>query len=386
MISNGFTFIAVLLAIAALIQAAEHYGQWRIFRLLPAVVLLYFVVMLCSTLGLWQQTPEINSTFRVVRNNLLPAMIFLMLLKSDLRSIVQLGPKMLGAFAVAVISIICGFVVSFLLMHSVLDDDAWKTFAALAGSWMGGTANMAAVQAALAIPDSRMGYTLLMDSIDYALWVMLLLALVPHAGRFNRWVGADGRQLQQLGKQLEQQQQQQSPVHHTGLLVLLALSLVASSSSQAVAQWLPQSAFFSATTWSILLVTVAGVLAAMTRLGRLGGSVELSQLMLYLIIALIASRADFADMAKAPLYVLAGLIVLFVHGAVMVMLARLFKLDLFTCGVASLANIGGVASAPILAAAYSRALIPVGVLMAMLGYIVGTAGGLLVGKLLSLLS
>lgn len=104
--------------------------------------------------------------------------------------------------------------------------------------------------------------------------------------------------------------------------------------------------------------------------------------MLLVIIALIASRADFADLVKAPIYVTAGLMILCIHGLLMALVAKLFRLDLFTCGVASLANIGGVASAPILAAAYSKALIPVGVLMAMLGYVVGTAGGLLVGKML----
>ena len=108
--------------------------------------------------------------------------------------------------------------------------------------------------------------------------------------------------------------------------------------------------------------------------------------MLYGIVALIASRANFAELTQAPLFIIAGLMVLILHGMFMLVAAKIFKLDLFSCGVASLANIGGVASAPILAAAYSRALIPIGVLMAMLGYIIGTGGGLLVGKILSTLS
>lgn len=108
--------------------------------------------------------------------------------------------------------------------------------------------------------------------------------------------------------------------------------------------------------------------------------------MLYVIIALIASRANFTELTEAPAYIVAGLVILAVHGTIMAAVGKLFRLDLFSLGVASLANIGGVASAPILAAAYSRVLIPVGVLMAMLGYIVGTAGGLLVGRALSLVA
>ncbi|MEN3159893.1 DUF819 family protein [Alkalimonas sp. NCh-2] len=385
MITDGFLFLTVLLLMAAGLGLLEKHSGWRLFAILPGIVLLYFGVMLASSLGLWSQSDSIRATYSVVRNNLLPAMIFLMLLKSDLRAIAHLGPRMLGAFFTAVITIMLGFVITFAIFHRWLEPDSWKTFAALSGSWMGGTGNMAAIQSALDVPDSRMGYTLLMDSIDYAIWVMILLALVPFAGLFNRWTNADSSLLAKAGERLAQQHEAKAAgttVTQLNLLVLLSLSFLVSAVSQHLASLLPTTAFLTSMTWTILLVTLAGVLAAMTRLGRLAGSVELSQIMLLVIIALIASRADFADLVKAPIYVTAGLMILCIHGLLMALVAKLFRLDLFTCGVASLANIGGVASAPILAAAYSKALIPVGVLMAMLGYVVGTAGGLLVGKML----
>ena len=385
MITDGFLFLTVLLLIAAGLGLLEKYSGWRLFTILPGIVLLYFGVMLASSLGLWSQTDSIRATYSAVRNNLLPAMIFLMLLKSDLRAIAHLGPRMLGAFFTAVVTIMLGFVITFALFHRWLEPDSWKTFAALSGSWMGGTGNMAAIQSALDVPDSRMGYTLLMDSIDYAIWVMILLALVPFAAVFNRWTKADSSLLAKAGERLTVQHDDKA-VTQLNLLVLLSLSFLVSAVSQHLASLLPTTAFLTTMTWTILLVTLAGVLAAMTRLGKLSGSVELSQIMLLVIIALIASRADFADLAKAPIYVTAGLMILCIHGLLMALVAKIFRLDLFTCGVASLANIGGVASAPILAAAYSKALIPVGVLMAMLGYVVGTAGGLLVGKMLSWLA
>lgn len=385
MITDGFLFLTVLLLIAAGLGLLEKYSGWRLFTILPGIVLLYFGVMLASSLGLWSQTDSIRATYSAVRNNLLPAMIFLMLLKSDLRAIAHLGPRMLGAFFTAVVTIMLGFVITFALFHRWLEPDSWKTFAALSGSWMGGTGNMAAIQSALDVPDSRMGYTLLMDSIDYAIWVMILLALVPFAAVFNRWTKADSSLLAKAGERLAVQHDDKA-ITQLNLLVLLSLSFLVSAVSQQLASLLPTTAFLTTMTWTILLVTLAGVLAAMTRLGKLSGSVELSQIMLLVIIALIASRADFADLAKAPIYVTAGLMILCIHGLLMALVAKIFRLDLFTCGVASLANIGGVASAPILAAAYSKALIPVGVLMAMLGYVVGTAGGLLVGKMLSWLA
>jgi uncharacterized membrane protein len=167
------------------------------------------------------------------------------------------------------------------------------------------------------------------------------------------------------------------------MLFLIGLSLLVSSLAQEVATVLPTTSFITLTTWVVIIVTLAGIVGASTMLGQVAGSADIATVMLYVIIALIASRANFSELTQAPAYIVAGLVILAVHGTSMVILAKLLKLDLFTCGVASLANIGGVASAPILAAAYSRVLIPVGVLMAMLGYIVGTGGGLLVGRILS---
>ena len=387
MIADSFSYVAILVALGGGLTYLEKRSRARFFEYAPPIVLLYFGVMLLATAAVWPgpgENADIDAAYRALRNNLLPAMIFLMLLKSDLRQIRKLGLRMLLAFFAATLSIMVGFVVAFTAFQSLLEPDAWKTFAALSGSWMGGTGNMAAIQGALEVPDSSMGYTLLIDSIDYAIWVILLLALVPYAKHFNRWTRADTSVIDSVGARLEAEQQaSDKPVQGTDLLFLLGLSLLVSAVVQALSAGLPTGAFMTTTTWVVLIVTVLGVAGAVTPLGRIPGSGELATVMLYVIIALIASRASFAELSKAPVYIVAGLVILAVHGSLMIAVAKLFRVDLFSLGVASLANIGGVASAPILAAAYSRVLIPVGVLMAMLGYIVGTAGGLLVGRILS---
>tara|TARA_R110002167_G_scaffold348085_1_gene559251 strand:- start:795 stop:1955 length:1161 start_codon:yes stop_codon:yes gene_type:complete len=385
LITTSFIYVTALLVIAAMLKVLENTTRWRLFEYLPAIVSLYFVVMLCSTFGVWEKTEEINNAYKMLRNNLLPAMIFLMLLDADLRQIKQLGGRMLLAFFIAAVSIGIAFVVAFALFQSYLQPEAWKTLAALSGSWMGGTGNMVAVQLALDVPDASMGYTLLIDSIDYAMWVMFLLALVPHAKRFNRWVKADSQILEKIGANIELEDEQR-PVNVGGLLILLASALLMSALAQSAALNLPTSSYFTPTAWTVLIVTLAGVIGALTPLGKIAGASQLSMLMLYLIIALIASRANFAELTQAPIYIILGLVILAIHALIMVLMAKWLKLDLFTCGVASLANIGGVASAPILAASYSKSLIPVGVLMAMLGYIIGTGGGLLVGKMLSFIA
>jgi len=387
MIVDGFTYLAVLFFISGIISLLDNSGKYRIFKYIPGIVLLYFLVMLLSTVGLWEKTDSVNASYKAVKNNLLPSMIFLLLLKGDIRQIAALGPKMILAFIMASLSIGIGFVLTFFVLKNWLPENAWMTFAALSGSWMGGTGNMVAVQGALNIPDASMGYTLLMDSIDYAIWVMLLLAFVPLAPQFNKWTKSNTELIDEVSAKIEANAQNpHGKIIATSLMFLVGLGLIVSALAQNIAAYLPTSDFFSQTTWIVLIVTVAGSIGAVTKLGGVPGSSELGNLLLYGIVALIASRANFAELTQAPIFIAAGFIVLTIHGICMITAAKIFKLDLFSCGVASLANIGGVASAPILAAAYSRALIPIGVLMAMLGYIIGTGGGLLIGKILSSLT
>jgi uncharacterized membrane protein len=168
--------------------------------------------------------------------------------------------------------------------------------------------------------------------------------------------------------------------------LLIGAAVIVSLASQTAAVYLPTTSFLTTTTWIVILATLTGILFAMTPLAKLPGASVLANVMLYLIVALIASRANFTELTEAPLYIFAGFVIIFIHMIIMVVCAKLFKLDLFSLGVASLANIGGVASAPILASAYSKALIPIGVLMAMMGYIIGTFGGLMVGKVLEIIS
>ncbi len=386
MIENGFTYLVALMMIASSIVYIEKKSRYKIFEYLPAIVIIYFTVMLASTFGLWEKTESVTATYKTVKSNLLPAMIFLMLLLADMREIFKLGKKMILTFLLASTSIALGFIGMFALFHGYFDTESWKAFAALSGSWMGGTANMVAIQGALDLPDSAMGYTLLIDSINYAIWVMILLALVPFAKRFNAWSKADTSVIDEVGKMLALKEARKKPIDFASLFFLLGTALFVSALAQYGASFLPNTSFLTNSTWIVIIATLAGILFAMTPLAKISGSSELANIMLYLIVALIASRANFAELTQAPLYIFAGFVIIAIHVSIMLIFAKLFKLDLFSLGVASLANIGGVASAPILASAYSKALIPIGVLMAMMGYILGTFAGLLVGKVLESIS
>jgi len=385
MITTAFPYLTVLLVIASTLVYLEASTKSKFFEYLPAIVILYFSVMTFSTLGVWEKTEEINSAYKAFKSNLLPAMIFLMLLQSDIRKILKLGKKILLTFFLASASISVGFIVMFALFHNFFEEGAWKAFGALSGSWMGGTGNMVAIQAALELPDSKMGYVLLIDSIDYAIWVMILLALVPFANKFNTWTKADGSILETLGATLNTEGKQKS-ITFPSLFMLLSLALLVSALAQSLAPFLPTTSFLTNTTWVVIFATIAGIGLGMTPLGKEAAASSLANIMLYLIVALIASRANFGELTQAPLYIVAGFVIILIHASIMVVFAKLFKLDLFSLGVASLANIGGVASAPILAGAYHKALIPIGVLMAMMGYIVGTFMGLGVSMVLEVIA
>jgi uncharacterized membrane protein len=214
---------------------------------------------------------------------------------------------------------------------------------------------------------------------------MVLLALVPMASKFNHWSKADTTLIDEVGEKLAAKEENKKNMSFDSLFLLLGSALFVSAISQWGASFLPTTSFLTQTTWIVILATLFGIGFAMTPLAKIAGSMELGNIMLYLIVALIASRANFAELTQAPLYIMAGFMIIAIHLIIMVLFAKLFKLDLFSLGVASLANIGGVASAPILASAYSKALIPIGVLMAMMGYIIGTFGGLMVGRILALI-
>ncbi len=389
MIKEGFMYIAVLVFIAALLINLPKifkgkYAQ-KFFNFAPPIVLIYLGLMVLSTLNLWDLAAT-KETYGAFKNPLLYAMLFIMLLRCDLRKIIKLGPKMLIGFFSATISIGLGFVVSYAIMHGILGEGAWKSLGALCGSWMGGGGNMLAIQAALHVDEGAMAYALVMDSICATLYVMFLLWVIGFSKQFNKWTKADTKVIDEVGIALEAEAKANTkPLTWQNIAILLGSGLLVSAVTQKLGGMIAEKVtFFDAATWTVLIVTVLGVALAMTPFGKLKGTEEISNVLLYIVIALIASRANLAEVGDAPWWLLAGLIILVFHVVIMLILAKLLKLDIFTCAVASLANIGGTATAPVLAGTYSSALVPVGIIMALLGYVVGTGGGLVVARLMSI--
>ena len=125
MITNGFTYIAVLIFLAAILVWLQKYTKAKFFDFVPPIVLLYLLTMIFCTLGVWDLA-ETKPAYSALKNNILFAMIFLMLLRCDIRKILKLGPKMLGGFFAASVSIGIGFIGTYALLHTHLGSEAWK--------------------------------------------------------------------------------------------------------------------------------------------------------------------------------------------------------------------------------------------------------------------
>ncbi len=390
MITNGFTYVAVLLFMAAVLVTLEKKttgGIQKFFSFVPAVVLCYLLSMILCTLNVWDMEAT-NPAYSALKNSLTYAMVFTMLLRCDIRKIIKLGPKMLIGFFSASITIIIGFIVAFVIMKGAIGSDAWMGLGALCGSWLGGSGNMVAVQAALDISEADMGYALVIDSIDYSLWVMFLLWFIQLAPKFNKWTKADTTTLDEVSNRLaDDAKMNTTPITFQSLILLIGCALLVSALGSNIGAFLNGiMPFLDKATWTILFITIIGLVGAVSPLGKVAGSAEVSNLLLYSVIVLLASRASLLELGDAPMWILTGFLILAIHGILMVLVCKLLKLDLFTGAVASLANIGGTASAPVLAGSYSGSLVPVGILMALMGYVIGTPFGILTARIMSMLA
>ena len=371
-------YLLTLIVIAWLPYKLEQKSSSKLFKFLPPIVIVYFLAMLVGNIDIF--TSEIKHLQSTLRNFLLPLMIFLLLLKADISIILKLKKRLVIAFFSATLSIMISFIIVFYITQNWFNENASGTFAALAGSWMGGTVNMLSVASAFEVNNTSLGYTLLIDSIDYAIWVMFLLSIVKTSNIFNKFTKSESS-LELINIEPVKNHNFSIPK----ILLVFLIGIFFSYSSRKFSATF-NTELLGSSTWTILIITTITLIFAQTPLKKVEGVQQSGIALLSFLVALIGSQASIVHFNSLPLYILAGLIILVVHAILMLISAKIFKLDLFSSAVASLSHIGGIASAPILAASYSQHLIPVGVIMATLGYIIGTFGGLIIGKILIMIS
>lgn len=381
MIHTAWPYLAVMLLAAGLFPALERRFRWRFFEVLPPIVLTYLLVTALAVTGLWQVNDEIRGTQTMLIGHMVPALLFLLMINCDLLAILRLGPRVLAVFFVTMVCLFVAFIATFLMFRYWLSGNAWQPLAALSGSWVGGTANMVAVKQAIGMPDRLLAMSLLTDALCYSMWVVVLFGLGRLATSFNRWTRAKSS-----ADMVVEETRSHGPTTPENVLLWLGMALLVGAFSAWLADRLPTADMVSPTTWTIMLATGFGLVAAQTPLSRFAGANTISSAMLISVVAVLASQSNFDGIGSAPLYLMCGICIIAIHALLLALAARVFHFDLYLCGISSLACIGGVAATPILAASYSRSLVPVGILLALLGYILGTAFGLLVASIMSSLA
>lgn len=393
-IQNGFTYIAFLMCLAGVLLALEKYAKWKIFNWVPPLVWIYVLNMIFCTMGMFD-SEGCSAAYSALKNNLLYAMIFVMLLRCDIKKLAKLGGRMAAIFLGGSVSIMIGFILAFVIFKGALGggEFSWPAMAALCASWIGGSANMAAMESAFTIGPGAYGCALAVDTVYYSVWIALLLIMVKHAKKWDNAVKADTSKLEAVAEAASKEVSASEKKKATSAdwIFLIGISLIVSALSQQVGVALNTGfssiglSMFDKGTLTTVFVTILGLICAQTKLGKLPAVEELSNIYLYAVVSLLASTASLTDLVSAPMWIVAGLLVLIVHIVIMFVLSKIFHWDCCMVSTASLANIGGSASAPIVASAYNPSYAGIGVLMGVFGAAIGNFCGLIVGYIMQFL-
>jgi len=382
MTSHPMYCVAVLLLIEGVVLSlAQRPIGKKLFKYLPSMFWIYFLPMLVTTAGL---LPSASPVYVWIGRWILPAALVLLLLSADVRGILRLGPMALRVMAAATSGIMIGAIAASMLFRPWLPEEAWKAIGALSASWIGGSANMIAVGKAVEIPESLMGVITIVDTLFSYTWMGMLIAVSVLQERFDR----RNRSRTELIQELTQRAGKGNLSGKSGLtadsLVWMALIAVAGAG---VAVWLsgkvpPIKNVLNSAAYAVILATVMGVVLSFTPARKLEsrGSNTVGFALLYLVLASIGAKTHLGLVKSVPVFLVVGATMLIIHGICLFIAARLFRAPMALLATASQANVGGPASAPVVAGIYHPELAPVGLLLAVGGNILGTFLGIAVSQ------
>jgi uncharacterized membrane protein len=379
LISSPEGVLAVLVAVVAFWFWLARVTGWKLFSYLVPLIWIYATPMALNNAGV---IPAASPVYDALRQFGLPIFICLMLISIDVGAAVRVMGKGVAVMLLGTAGVVLGAPVGYFVVRGWLAPDAWKGFGALAGSWIGGTGNMAAVAGALETPPELFGLAALADNAVYVVWLPLLLASKAFADQFNRWTRVADDRLEKMEAAAAQEAREEKVPQMLDYVYLAFLAAGATWLAAALAPRIPEiEPILSTGTWKILLITTFGILLSLTPARRLSGSHNLAMALVYVFVAGIGARASLAGIGQAPAFLAGAFIWIFVHGAFCLFGAWLFRVDVHSAAIASAANIGGAASAPVVAAAHRESLVPASILMALIGYALGNYLALLAAQL-----
>lgn len=280
----------VLTGTAALFFWLERATRWKVFRYLVPMLWIYATPMVLRNTGV---LPAASPVYDALRSFGLPMFLVLLLIGVDVGATVRLMGRGVLLMLVGSAGVVIGAPIGFFVVHRWLDPEAWRAFGALAGSWIGGTGNMAAVAGALETPSDQFGLAVLADTVIYTVWLPFLLLSKGFAERFNRFTRASSDRLDRLDAAAAAEQSEKKPATTVDYLYLLALAFGVTFLADAIAPRLPElGEVVSTSTWSILLITTAGLLLSLTPARRIPGSHELAMAIVYVFVARMGATAS----------------------------------------------------------------------------------------------
>ena len=377
-----FAFLAALVALVFWVSELPRCK--KLFEVVPPVIYVYFLPMLATTAGI---TPAASPLYEWTVPYLLLFALLMLMVSVDLGSVARLGPVALFMVAAGTVGIVIGGPISLMLFKGMLPPDAWTGFAALSGSWIGGTANMVAIAESVGTSADAMGPVIVVDTVVGYGWMGVLIAMVGLQGRFDRRTKARTDAIEQTNRRLEEMKSERRPLTLRHAVVMIGFGMACAVAAQRLGQRIPalgDPTIISGTTWAILIVVTGGLVLSFTRLRELEsvGASHLGYTALYLLLAGIGAQADLRAVLDAPVYLLAGAVWIAIHLGILLIAARIVRAPFFFVATGSMANIGGAASAPVVAGVYHRAMAPIGLLMAVAGYILGIYAAILCAWLL----
>jgi uncharacterized membrane protein len=397
LITNDAITFGILMAILAGIFATSSSDnpKWqKFYKFVPALLLCYFIPSLLTTFGIVSE--EGSNLYYMASRYLLPASLVLLTLSIDLKGIMNLGPKAVIMFLAGTISIMIGGPIALLIVGTISPeivggtgpDAVWRGLATVAGSWIGGGANQTAMLEVFEPSTDLFGAMVTVDIIVANIWMAFLLYGAGISDRVDEWFKADSSAITELKDKIANYQANIARVPTLTDLtkigavafILVALGHLAGDT---IGPWVKanspilrsmslDSSFF----WIVIVATTGGVILSFTNVRKLegAGASTVGSLFLYILVMTIGMKMNIASMLDAPGYFVIGAVWILIHVTILLLVGKFIKAPFFFVAVGSQANVGGAASAPIVASAFHPALAPVGVLLAVFGYALGTYG------------
>ena len=401
--NNIIVFGILALSLATIFYTSSLKSWKKFYSIFPALLLCYMIPALLNTANvISSETKEYEDLYYVATRYLLPASLLLLCLGIDLKGLINLGWKPIVMFLAGTLGVVIGGPLALFLFSQIHpatvsgtgNQEIWRGLSTIAGSWIGGGANQTAMLEIFSFDKKLYGGMILVDIVVANIWMAILLFLISKNEKINKWLKADNSSVQNLIDRVENYSLsvQKQPnlkdymvmfgITFGGLAISFYFAELISEFLSGIPSFADPKSFFNSFTssflWLILFSTIIGVLVSTTKLRSLEGvgASKIGSIFIYILVAVIGMRMDIMQIFDNPFLIFLGIVWISIHVGILFLVAKLIKAPLFFIAVGSQANIGGAASAPVVAGAFNPSLAPVGALLAILGYIVGTVGAL----------